>query len=112
MKYWKREPYLGFGADAHSFDGALRWQNPESAADYVAAPAALDRITAEPLSESFFSGSAACAKEWKATLSPNVIEKFVHDGLLERAEGRVRGLAPRGVLLSNEVFAEFIQPAG
>jgi len=38
---------------------------------------------------------------------PNVIEKFVHDGLLERAGTRVR-LTPRGVLLSNEVFAEFI----
>ena len=21
LKYWRREPYLGFGADAHSFDG-------------------------------------------------------------------------------------------
>jgi len=30
LKYWRREPYLGFGADAHSFDGAWRWQNPES----------------------------------------------------------------------------------
>ena len=24
LKYWRREPYLGFGADAHSFDGATR----------------------------------------------------------------------------------------
>ena len=38
LKYWKREPYLGFGADAHSFDGTERWQNPESAAEYVANP--------------------------------------------------------------------------
>ncbi len=35
LKYWRREPYLGFGADAHSFDGESRWQNAESAADYV-----------------------------------------------------------------------------
>jgi oxygen-independent coproporphyrinogen-3 oxidase len=27
LKYWRREPYLGFGADAHSFDGSMRWQN-------------------------------------------------------------------------------------
>ena len=27
LKYWRREPYLGFGADAHSFDGESRWQN-------------------------------------------------------------------------------------
>jgi oxygen-independent coproporphyrinogen-3 oxidase len=107
LKYWKREPYLGFGADAHSFDGTLRWQNPESAADYVASPAALDRVAAEPRSEELFLGlrlregiaSSAC---------PDVIEKFVNDGLLERASGRVR-LTPRGVLLSNEVFAEFMR---
>ena len=41
----------------------------------------------------------------------DVVERFVQDGLLERAGERVR-LTSRGVLLSNEVFAEFIQPAG
>jgi oxygen-independent coproporphyrinogen-3 oxidase len=106
LKYWKREPYLGFGADAHSFDGALRWQNPEAAADYVAKPAALDRIAAEPLSESFFLG-LRLREGVEGNAFPDVIEKFVHDGLLERAGGRVR-LTPRGVLLSNEVFAEFV----
>src|ERR1035438_3623375 len=30
LKYWKLEPYAGFGADAHSFDGRTRHQNPES----------------------------------------------------------------------------------
>ena len=23
LKYWRREPYVGFGADAHSFDGDM-----------------------------------------------------------------------------------------
>ena len=36
LKYWRRQPYIGLGADAHSFDGAVRRQNVESAADYVA----------------------------------------------------------------------------
>jgi oxygen-independent coproporphyrinogen-3 oxidase len=110
LKYWKREPYLGFGADAHSFDGILRWQNPESAADYVAAPAALATVPAEPLSESFFLG-LRLREGAEGNAFPDVIGKFIRDGLLERAGGRVR-LTPRGVLLSNEVFAEFIQPAG
>ena len=35
LKYWRLEPYLGFGADAHSFDGVVRCQNIESAGDYV-----------------------------------------------------------------------------
>src|ERR1700694_2842046 len=34
LKYWRREPYLGFGADAHFFDCAMRWQNPAAAAEY------------------------------------------------------------------------------
>lgn len=109
LKYWKREPYLGFGADAHSFDGKMRWQNPESAADYVAAPGAIERVAAEPVSEAFFLGlrlREGIASEGFA----EVVEKFVEDGLLERAGERVR-LTSRGVLLSNEVFAEFIQSA-
>jgi len=110
LKYWKREPYLGFGADAHSFDGCERWQNPESAADYVAAPGAIERVAAEPLSETFFLGLRL--REGIASGGfADVVERFVRDGLLERAGERVR-LTSRGVLLSNEVFAEFIQPAG
>ncbi len=112
LKYWKREPYLGFGADAHSFDGIMRWQNPETAALYVAAPAPVERIPADPLSEGFFLGlrlreGIENAAFLHAGAFHKVIEKFVQDGLLERGDGRVR-LTSRGVLLSNEVFAEFI----
>jgi coproporphyrinogen III oxidase-like Fe-S oxidoreductase len=35
LKYWRREPYLGFGAGAHSFDGATRWANVHDSARYV-----------------------------------------------------------------------------
>ncbi len=35
LKYWRLEPYLGFGADAHSFDGTCRWQNCEEVEAYV-----------------------------------------------------------------------------
>ena len=38
LKYWQLEPYAGFGADAHSFDGAMRGQNIESPSDYVKRP--------------------------------------------------------------------------
>src|SRR5579859_373371 len=37
LKYWRREPYLGFGAGAHSFNGAIRWANAHDSAEYVAA---------------------------------------------------------------------------
>jgi oxygen-independent coproporphyrinogen-3 oxidase len=35
LKYWRREPYLGFGAGAHSFDGVTRWANVHDSARYV-----------------------------------------------------------------------------
>jgi oxygen-independent coproporphyrinogen III oxidase len=35
LKYWKLEPYVGFGADAHSFDGLMRRQNRETVEDYL-----------------------------------------------------------------------------
>src|SRR5258705_3162083 len=35
LKYWRREPYLGFGAGAHSFSGTERSANAHDAAAYV-----------------------------------------------------------------------------
>lgn len=36
IKYWKHEPYLGFGPSAHSFDGtASRWWNVRSTEKYI-----------------------------------------------------------------------------
>src|SRR6266851_3389485 len=55
LKYWRREAYLGFGADAHSFDGVMRWQNPESAAEYVAGFPAPERVPADPRMRGFSS---------------------------------------------------------
>lgn len=107
LKYWRREPYLGFGADAHSFDGEFRWQNAESAADYCAG-APPERTPAEPVAERFFLGlrlSEGIEGSWEPFAG--AIRRFIADGLLEESRGRVR-LTPRGVLLSNEVFQEFV----
>jgi oxygen-independent coproporphyrinogen-3 oxidase len=106
LKYWRREPYLGFGADAHSFDGAVRWQNPESAAKYVAGFPAPERVLADPKAERFFLG-LRLREGVPSGEFPEVIDRFEREGLLERSGGRVR-LTSRGVLLSNEVFAEFV----
>jgi oxygen-independent coproporphyrinogen-3 oxidase len=35
LKYWRREPYFGFGAGAHSFSGTQRWANVHDAAAYA-----------------------------------------------------------------------------
>jgi hypothetical protein len=106
LKYWRLEPYLGFGADAHSFDGAMRWQNPESAAEYAAGFPAPERVPADPKAEAFFLG-LRLREGVQSGEFPEVIDRFEREGLLERADGRVR-LTSRGVLLSNDVFAEFV----
>ncbi len=116
LKYWKRERYLGFGADAHSFDGEMRWRNPENAAEYVAGHVdehmaeqrQIERTPADALGEPFFLG-LRLREGVEGNAFPDVIERFLREGLLERAGNRVR-LTTRGVLLSNEVFAEFITP--
>ena len=107
LKYWKREPYLGFGADAHSFDGESRWSNPETAAAYVAHERVPGRTAADALAEKYFLG-LRLREGVECDAFENTIDRFVLDGLLERAGSRVR-LTPRGVLLSNEVFAGFIE---
>jgi len=106
LKYWKREPYLGFGADAHSFDGQWRWRNPENAWDYVQRPEILDRTAADPVGERFFLG-LRLDEGIDAPPFTETVAQFCRDGLLE-TDGRRLRLTNRGVLLSNEVFAAFV----
>lgn len=112
LKYWRLEPYVGFGADAHSFDGAERFQNVESAAEYVAAKSPrLSSQRANSAEERFFVGLRLSngiqpePAEWMRYQQP--IQRFLTEGLLEKTGDTLR-LTNRGVLFSNEVFTEFI----
>jgi oxygen-independent coproporphyrinogen-3 oxidase len=116
LKYWQLEPYAGFGADAHSFDGVVRGQNIESPGGYVAriesgqSPRS-DTTPSHAAEERFFVGLRLThgiqprAEEWLKFERP--IQRFIAEGLLARDGSRLR-LTDRGVLFSNEVFAEFI----
>lgn len=117
LKYWKLEPYIGFGADAHSFDGSQRWQNTEMAVDYVrqVSEGVSSRESSELANapeERFFVGLRLSegvrpeAADWLRWEQP--IRRFIDAGLLETESGVLR-LTRAGVLLSNEVFSEFIQ---
>ena len=113
LKYWTLQPYLGFGADAHSFDGRVRSQNPESVDEYLNTSGTQARMPVLPArqDERFFvglrlmQGIRPTASEWRRFEEP--ISRFVEIGLLESASGVLR-LTDRGVLLSNEVFQEFL----
>jgi oxygen-independent coproporphyrinogen-3 oxidase len=99
LKYWTLQPYIGFGEDAHSFDGRARWESGET--------------QRQPFQEDerFFvglrlmRGIRPTAREWREYERP--IARFVEQGLLETADGVLR-LTDRGVMLSNEVFQEFL----
>lgn len=116
LKYWRLEPYVGFGADAHSFDGIRRWQNVESAAEYVKCfhhrkSQRVASVAADQNEERFLVGLRLAegiqleASEWRRWEAP--IERFLSDGLLETSGDRLR-LTNRGVMLSNEILAEFV----
>lgn len=112
LKYWKLEPYVGFGADAHSFDGRVRYRNAETLDEYLANRAPSPGLPVVRHEERFFVGLRLMAgvrpepDEWTRFDRP--IRRFLDSGLLETADGVLR-LTNRGVLLSNEVFQEFIE---
>jgi oxygen-independent coproporphyrinogen-3 oxidase len=117
LKYWRLEPYAGFGADAHSFDGVSRRQNVESPREYVdrwrGGQSPLHSTSeARPGEERFFvglrltQGIRLSPDDWQRHHA--AIGRFLDLGLLAR-EGDCLRLTSRGVLLSNEVFEEFLQ---
>lgn len=128
LKYWTRQPYLGFGVDAHSMlpalDNAGKAESVRLATtdDYdrffVAADFKASSVSPEQaLEESFFLGLrlkrgvdlgrlrdefGQAANKFGA-----IIDELVADGLLIRTGENLR-LTNRGRLLSNEVFGRFI----
>jgi len=115
LKYWQREPYAGFGSDAHGFDGVWRTQNVELPADYVArwreGRFPLAERTEARADERFLvglrldAGVAMSAVDWRTHAA--AIERGLAAGALERAGERLR-LTRRGVLVSNEILQEFL----
>ncbi len=128
-KYWRREPYLGFGAGAHSFDGMMRWANVHDPARYVAcieqgsSPGEqFEGLTAiQMLDEEFFVGLrllegidlAPIERDFAPELPRRMAqlrERIAHLeslGFIEREGTRIR-LAPDRLTVSNEVFIQLL----
>ena len=113
LKYWRLEPYIGFGSDAHSFDGLHRWQNVETAEEYCSSDDPRNETTeSRPREEKFFvglrllDGVTPDDRDWNE--HGPAIRRFLAAGLLEQSGQAIR-LTNRGVLLSNEVFQEFLR---
>jgi oxygen-independent coproporphyrinogen-3 oxidase len=132
LKYWTRQPYLGFGVDAHSMlvagDAspfpAVRFAMPDSLDAYMnRGLPTVTRVSEQgALEENFFLGlrlnRGVDLERLRAEFSPeamtnceSAIEECVQNGLLERQASKVC-LTARGRLLSNEVFAKFLSEEG
>ena len=127
LKYWTRQPYLGFGVDAHSmlpvFGGeaeAVRFSSPDALEAFVAGgpPNRTEVSPAAALEETFFLGLrlncgidlhkvAAEFGEDAIAEFRETIADFVRTGLME-SQGDVIRLSQKGRLLSNEVFERFL----
>ena len=127
LVYWRREPYLGFGAGAHSFEPERRWWHVRPVPEYIrrveaglspeAGSETIDRQTA--LGEAMMLGlrlteegmpDARFAAQFGEPLEGvfgHQIARLANQGLLERLHDRVR-LTAQGRLLGNQVFAEFL----
>ena len=110
LKYWLLEPYVGFGLDAHSFDGHVRYSNGDTFEAYFQS-AKPPQTTSDSAEEHFFvglrllDGIEPTPLEWQRFAEP--IAKWESAGMLERAGTRLR-LTPPAVLVSNEIFQEFL----
>jgi len=134
LKYWRREPYLGLGAGAHSFDGKTRWANVHDSAKYVAMieQGITTREQIEPvtpdqaLEEEFFLGlrqldgvDLARIERDYSSLDANgararfaaiqrQVESLRAQSLLDREGERLR-LCPKHLTISSSILAELLK---
>jgi oxygen-independent coproporphyrinogen-3 oxidase len=130
LKYWARQPYLGFGLDAHSFlpttdSDAIRVGTTDDLAIYLAPNVRRDELetvtpvsAAQALEEAWFLGLrltegvslAAIEREFgepaMRAFQPILLEAE-QQGLIECEEHHAR-LTRRGRLFANEVFERFL----
>lgn len=131
LKYWLRQPYLGFGVDAHSMLPADS-DEPNAAVRFATVDDLDQLLAGAPRTKTYVDEEHAIEEAWFLGLRLNrgidlsamaeedgieAIEKYrsalmelESDGLLELDEGYMR-LTERGRLLSNTVFEKFISSA-
>jgi len=128
LKYWTRQPYYGFGVDAHSMlasiragDDCVRFASADSLETYMSGetkeqPMPVSRQAA--VEESFFLGlrlnRGISLEKLSVKFGPDAlgqaraeVVQLIEDGLMEQ-QGEFVSLTTRGRLLSNEVFERFI----
>ncbi len=137
LQYWTNQPYFGFGAGAHGYVDGMRTENTSHLKDYVTrldmemgdwphfpqTPAAIgaekvDRKT--QMKDTLFLGLRLVDKgvslsAFEARFGDSLmdvfrakVEKLIGAGLLYLTADQHLRLTPRGILLGNLVFREFV----
>lgn len=122
--YWRNEPYIGLGTGAHSYWQGRRFENPRGITPFIQSPRPTWRL-ASTLTERVEREETAFlalrmteeglvhdrfTKRFGLTpreAFPGVFERLLEAQLIEDT-GDCYRLTPRGVWLSNEVFAAFL----
>ncbi len=132
LRYWTCQPYVGVGAGAHGYSSAggnlgwgFRWANERSPSRYMAqvqkeghARVGLDHLDFHQAAGEFVFLTLRCTEGIDAAAFARrfdrrvdeafpVIHSLVATGLLEPTPQGWR-LSPRGTLLADSVFAEFL----
>jgi oxygen-independent coproporphyrinogen-3 oxidase len=133
--YWQNRPYLGFGAGAHGYAAGVRTVTVLRPADYIARMQADSPALPFPLSPAVNSTEpvdepdrmadtmimglrltqeGVALEEFRARFGRTLwsvygktLDRLIGWGLVEHSGSRVR-LTPRGRLVGNRVFAEFV----
>ena len=123
LKYWRREPYYGFGAGAHSFSGIQRWANAHDAASYVEAVSngrtavqTVDEMTPiGALEEELFLGlrqlagiNLARIEQQYGVSFEEKVTGLASSGMIERVGQMVRLPADK-LSVSNEIIVELLR---
>jgi len=131
LKYWRREPYLGIGAGAHSFDGSTRWANVHEPDRYLRlierGGSAREQIATvlppDALQEEFFLGLrqlegidfTRIEREYdfepylrdRLAVLRERIEQLRANGFIAQDGPRLR-LPPDRLTVSNEIFVQLL----
>jgi len=124
-KYWQRDPYIGFGLDAHSMllrpRGAVRFANPDELAKYgvsAMALAPIDIYQRQAYEETIFLGLrmneglsvSRLREEFPRELFASTecaAGELIREGLMIERDDRWK-LTLRGRLISNDVFTNLL----
>jgi oxygen-independent coproporphyrinogen-3 oxidase len=126
--YWRNQSYYGLGAGAHGYLNRKRHVNVKGIQEYIQAAAKglpvmeVEEVSQREAMEDFMMvglrmlrgvSNRDFAEQFGTTMEAQfgpVLNKLLEQGLLERTEASGGGyrLSERGLLLGNEVFAEFI----